>query len=142
MTNQKPSQMLRKAWALIDAQEKWTHGSYAKTKDGTICNEDDVNAACFCSIGALFKLGSYSNSDDYLRKTMGYDIIKFNDTHTWEEVKAAWMKAIQLAEEDEAKNDRVPQAALDVLSEIKKNMADVEIGLNEIKKNIESMGGK
>ena len=106
MSEQKPSQMLRKAWALIDAPEKWTQSAFARDYNGTqvtILNED---ATCFCSLGALIKSndGFDEAAKEYLNRPTG-GIVNYNDTHTWPEVKAAWMKAIALAAEDEAKNE-------------------------------------
>ena len=119
MTNQKPSQMLRKAWALIDAPEKWTQGISACNKEQQFRAPHDLDASCFCSFGAIIKSIDqkystiFQNSEiiksqiDYLKKAMeSRCVAEFNDTHTWEEVKSAWMKAIALAEEDETKNEQ------------------------------------
>ena len=105
MTNQKPSEMLRKAWALIDAPEKWTQGACARDSSGDSVTLTNASAACFCSLGALIKAnGEFDRGlKEYLNRPTG-GIVNYNDTHTWGEVKAAWMKAISLAEKDEAKN--------------------------------------
>lgn len=111
MINQKPSQMLRKAWALIDAPEKLARDDFAQTADGVHCSISNPDAACLCSLGAFNKatiglpLYLTSKAFGYLRNAMKPNVIEFNDAHTWEEVKVAWMKAIALAEEDEAKNE-------------------------------------
>lgn len=98
----KPSEILRKAKALIDTPEKWTQKVYARDS-----NDNDVsyaaNSACkFCSLGALHRTSdNLYLAMDYLGKRFGTFIDNYNDTHTHAEVMAKWDEAIALAEADE-----------------------------------------
>lgn len=102
-----PSQILRKAKALIDTPEKWTKGTTARNSSGVAVSASDNFAICFDSFGALVKLdlNKYQSIEavNYLHDAfnIGGGVVKFNDTHTHAEVMAKWDEAIALAEADE-----------------------------------------
>jgi hypothetical protein len=100
-----PSEILRKAKALIDTPEKWTKGSNARSMGGFKVSAYDESACKFCSIGALSKANNgdkrYSDIYYYLDAAMVTRVSAFNDTHTHAEVMAKWDEAIALAEADE-----------------------------------------
>ena len=105
----KTSKFLLTAKKFIDAPEKWTQGSDARTEDGIGVSARSIRAVCYCSVGALQKLHDpidfYDDTNrhemaayKYLRIAMrNRNIAEFNDCHTHAEVMAAWDKAIQLA---------------------------------------------
>jgi len=110
----KTSELLRAAKALIDTPEKWTIEALARDKTGlqvAICHSD---AVCFCSYGAIHKIGDIKNINywnnpmyDYVDKASELiggqsSAATFNDSHTHEEVMKMWDKAIELAEQQEA----------------------------------------
>lgn len=98
----KPSEILRKAKALIDTPEKWTQGTYARDSQDNASSILGDQACKFCSLGALHKVSdSVYFSMNYLEKIFGAPIDAFNDTHTHAEVMAKWDEAIALAEDDE-----------------------------------------
>lgn len=115
----KPSEILRKAKALIDTPEKWTQGFFALDINGKPVSENEFYACKFCSVGAILRtervLTNRIPAYDYLGKTMGTYIDKFNDTHTHAEVMAKWDEAIALAEADE-KEPELPDG-LEILSD-------------------------
>lgn len=101
-----PSQILRKAKALIDTPEKWTQGAFARDAKGRGVETHDVKAVCFCSAGALGKVNHDGPNEpyEYLTRSFGGGLVVFNDTHTHAEVMAKWDEAIALAEADEVEN--------------------------------------
>ena len=104
----KPSQILRKAKALIDSPEKWLKGSYAADEHGNALQIDNQIACKFCSVGALQKIcddaNVYFGAMFYLGRETSNNVAIFNDTHTHAEVMAKWDEAIALAETDEKKD--------------------------------------
>lgn len=44
-----------KVWEFLNTPEKWTKGSYARIKNGDMCNIDNSQAVCFCVSGAIAK---------------------------------------------------------------------------------------
>ena len=95
---------------MIAKRENWTQDDYAKTADGNGAYSKSDEAVCWCSLGALTKL-SPPDEDKQVRKlaklllseAMDSPIAIFNDSHTHEEVLAAWDKAIELAKAAEFK---------------------------------------
>lgn len=98
----KPSEILRKAKALIDTPEKWTQKAIARESLGIVVKFDAHNATRLDSLGALARVDFYNVGKPigYLNQAMG-NIVTFNDTHTHAEVMAKWDEAIALAEADE-----------------------------------------
>ena len=81
--------VLTTARALISKPENWIKAAYEK-------------GAAFCASGAMAKAGQslyYFNAYELLRKEMGGGILRFNDSHTHEEVLAAFDRAIAKAHE-------------------------------------------
>ena len=54
--------VLRDASKLLSGRGRWAKGDYAFTKEGLPCDESDVDAYSFCTIGALLCV---SGSDDF-----------------------------------------------------------------------------
>ncbi|MCA9340279.1 MAG: hypothetical protein KDA17_05175 [Candidatus Saccharibacteria bacterium] len=99
----KPSEVLLAAKGLIDAPEKWGKGSYHTVDDGDK----------YCSIGAIAmayggsacqpKLLGLIPAYGYLSRAIeGNNVQLWNDAddRSWEEVMAAFDKAIALAQEN------------------------------------------
>ena len=45
----KPSEVLRKARALIEKPENWTQGVLSRSSDGEICLPGEPEAVCYCT---------------------------------------------------------------------------------------------
>lgn len=105
----KVSERLIAAKAIITDPSKWTQGYYGRTDDGEIIEADRPEAVCFCSIGALHRVGQFNwhseqtdPAEVYLNGATDNNwIVDFNDTHTHEEVMQVWDKAIASALADE-----------------------------------------
>ena len=102
------TQILQAARNLISKRENWTQDYFARAADGSGVYSQSDNAVCWCSLGALNRVsppdeGSQAGKQAkvFLREAMGGPIASFNDTHTHEEVIAAWDEAIKLARKDE-----------------------------------------
>ena len=102
--------LLKDARNLIAKRENWTQDDYAKTADGNGVYSKSDEAVCWCSLGALTKLSPTDEdkqvrklAKSLLREAMDSPIAIFNDSHTHEEVLAAWDKAIELAKAAEFK---------------------------------------
>ena len=101
--------LLKDARNLIAKRENWTQDNFAKTADGNGVYSKSDEAVCWCSLGALTWV-SLPDEDKQvrklakllLRKAMDSPIAIFNDSHTHEEVLAAWDKAIELAKAAES----------------------------------------
>lgn len=95
--------ILRAARELIAEPEKWTQGAYARDIEGLSTNESSRRAVCFCSSGAVYRVGGRDlrrlDAISLLRRAMGGDIVQFNDSHTHAEVLGRWDTAIILAEQ-------------------------------------------
>lgn len=92
-------QLLIEGRALISDPAKWTQHFFAKNTYGFCVDENSEDAVCFCSWGALSHVQGHFVDDDasafsILKQAMGDTVANFNDTHTHEEVLAAWDKAI------------------------------------------------
>lgn len=105
----KVSERLIAAKAIITDPSKWTQGYYARDNKGEIIEADMTEAVCFCSIGALHRVGQFNwHSEDtdpaevYLNgATDTRWIVEYNDSHTHEEVMQVWDNAIERALADE-----------------------------------------
>ena len=106
----KVSELIGAAEEIFKDKSRWIQGTTAQTKFGQACSVDAENAYCFCSMGILLKLAPvescYTNNDlekafNYVEKVTGESIVRFNDTHTYEEVLEGFRKAKQLALKDE-----------------------------------------
>jgi hypothetical protein len=104
MTKQTVTDILIIARKLIEKEENWTQGAYARLPDGTPTDEDGPSVSCYCSLGALSKAGNFwtpQKAYDYLYAAMGSSITDFNDTHTHAEVLAAFDAAIEASKKEE-----------------------------------------
>jgi hypothetical protein len=123
----KVSQFLREAKNLIDTPEKWVQGVLAAGRDSQQVQPSSKFACRFCSIGAvdraLFDLIDHSvpkhvigvRAKIFLMKATRQIIgavagsgdislvSKFNDSQSHAEVMRLWDLAIQMAEEEEAR---------------------------------------
>jgi hypothetical protein len=122
----KTSEILKKAWALIDAPEKWCQFRYVNSA-GQHCSVGAVLAAVGAEGGLLSRLtGGSPALVDFDRcvqplslavpPTPNYcagDIIGFNDHYSWEAVRTVWMHAIEIAENQEIAEE-IRQMALPV----------------------------
>lgn len=110
----KTSEFLIKAKSLIADPENWTQEDYARDSKGDGCFWNEPQATCFCSIGALYKVGglekrtyqlpyNVKQSCDLLKQQMEGYVPAFNDSHTHEQVMQAWDRAIAQAVADEEK---------------------------------------
>lgn len=105
----KVSERMIAAKAIITDPLKWTQGYYARDNAGEITEAETTEAVCFCSIGALHRVGEFNwHSEDtdpaevYLNGATDNNwIVEYNDTHTHEEVMQVWDKAIAEALADE-----------------------------------------
>ena len=101
--------LLKDARNLIAKRENWTQDDFAKTADGNGVYSKSDEAVCWCSLGALTK-SSPPDEDKQIKnlaklllsEAMDSPITTFNDSHTHEEVLAAWDKAIELAKAAES----------------------------------------
>lgn len=95
-----PHELLVKGRELISDEKRWTKGAFARDGNGHSLNPWNITAVCFCSIGALQRTHSKTDSTFHgamaaLDKAMSEDgVIYFNDTQTHSEVLAAWDRAI------------------------------------------------
>ena len=95
--------ILEKALALIDAPQKWCRGANARNKKGEIRYSYDEDAVSFCSLGALrrtcYDTKLQGECIRILRNGMGIlvGIGEWQDSHSHEEVMAAWKRAIAKA---------------------------------------------
>lgn len=116
-------QVLNSGRALIADEKNWTQGAFARTgPDGCGVSSVSTMATCWCSTGALSKMTyklddfeydiipisrahhlAYSEAYHFLGQAV-YEMSlgattspeRFNDSHTHEEVLAAWDRAIQM----------------------------------------------
>lgn len=100
-------QVLTEARELLSDENKWTQGWLARDKDGEPVDERQVEAVCFCSVGAIYVTSDpftpvpYS-ARKYLEAIVG-NVPNWND-HTnrkHSEILEAFDKAIELAKEGE-----------------------------------------
>lgn len=96
--------LLQDARNLISKPENWTQEDFAKKVDGSGTYYRNDEAVCWCSLGALTKVSppvedsqTKKHAKLLLREAMDGPIAMFNDSHTHEEVLAAWDKAIEAA---------------------------------------------
>lgn len=91
-------QILIEARERISKKENWTQRSMARDADGNEVNSGSLEATCWCSLGAIASCAK--NCDDMedayhkLIDATGFNVAEFNDTHTHEQVLAAFDKAI------------------------------------------------
>lgn len=105
----KVSERMIAAKAIITDPLKWTQGYYARDNEGEITEANMTEAVCFCSIGALHRVGGFNlfsatidPAEDYLNgATDTRWIVEYNDSHAHEEVMQVWDKAIAMAVADE-----------------------------------------
>ena len=104
-------QTLIKARSLIEKPENWLQGSFSCDAEGNHCFATEENAVCFCSLGAVerainetivdYGCGAdvYAAARELLQVKMGTSAIKFNDSHTHQEVLAKFDEAIKYLEQ-------------------------------------------
>lgn len=100
--------------------ETWMQGSYAPNDEGVGCDSNDPKACRWCSIGWIVKLVGpipmpcltiTSEAEQLYHETRemfhgpllemdeeNCGLVDFNDSHTFEEVKALWQKTLKAAE--------------------------------------------
>jgi hypothetical protein len=110
----KTSEILKKAWALIDAPEKWCQFRYINAA-GQRCSVGALISAVGGEVYAgLSRINGSPMQVDFDRgvqslalavpptpKYCAGDIIGFNDHYSWEAVRTVWMSAIEIAENQE-----------------------------------------
>lgn len=91
-------EVLVQARDLISDPKRWTHLYAARNAVGDSVGPCAEDAVCWCSVGAVEKVGSnlYFDVTKALRKVMGDSIPKFNDSSPHEDVLAAFDIAICL----------------------------------------------
>lgn len=95
----KISEVLKAGRTLISSPLSWTQGAFARDKFGKEVDPDRLTACCWDSNGALAIAGPpYKRARLLLSMQMQPGIATFNDSHTHEEVLAAWDKAIDVAQ--------------------------------------------
>ena len=99
--------IIKDARNLIAKPENWTQGVCARDIDGNEIGIDSPRAVCWCSLGALEKVGEDVAGVEwyvllhFLEKEIGFGhVATFNDSHTHEEVLAMFDKAIAILESD------------------------------------------
>jgi hypothetical protein len=89
---------LRVARKMIERPEAWTRGWFARTATGDEVSAYDRKAVCWCSSGAMARVGAEARAYAFLARAMDGDIASFNDTSTHAEVLTAFDRAIVIAE--------------------------------------------
>jgi hypothetical protein len=106
----KTSDILRETLAQFGPNgEHWTQDTFARDKEGRGVWRRSEHACQWCSMGALFCVLDRHNekytsrAGEFLYQAMGEPAPIFNDApgRTFSDVKAAFEKAISLAEADE-----------------------------------------
>lgn len=114
------SEVLQQARDLISDPKRWTQGTYAKTKEGSIAYPPThKDAYCFCSIGAIARVQNLLPVDAESSKAVGFltqlvtgqpgvddrwAIPEFNDSRTHDEVLQMFDFAIEAARKEEAES--------------------------------------
>jgi len=105
-----PLSLLTEAQELIRDPVHWTQEAYYRNAEGEPPQDDSPNfldpkAVCFCSLGALNRMGvSYplrtrALAVQLLQEVMGTTIPHFNDSRTHADVMLAFDRARKLAHE-------------------------------------------
>lgn len=95
-----PLETLKAARDLISDPARWTQGWLARDASKNVSYIGAENAACWCSMGALFHVdGPYRPNSDLAIKLLsaaigGKSVVRYNDTHTHAEVLALFDAAI------------------------------------------------
>jgi len=83
----------------IADEKNWTRGTYARDALGQPISPACSTAVCFCSVGAISSVADrhdvFNEALKALHAAMGRDAFAYNDTHTHEEVLAAFDRAIK-----------------------------------------------
>jgi hypothetical protein len=106
----KPSEILEKAADLIEPEGCWTQGAFARDLGGDNTTAQDINAACWCAIGAVIRVTEGrpflgATALRFLASTLENACIpEWNDDlrRTQSEVVSAFRKSASLAKEQEA----------------------------------------
>lgn len=108
MTNMTPKQILIEARELISDPKRWAQGAPARNARGISVSVVDEKAQSFCSFGAIYRSANMEDWTETLYKAHGFlqdemcgKILDYNDTHTHEEVLAAFDRAIASCDESE-----------------------------------------
>ncbi|MCA3080557.1 MAG: hypothetical protein ING71_17415 [Rhodocyclaceae bacterium] len=95
-----PLETLKAARQLISDPAKWTHGWLARDADGNVSHIGEKDAACWCSMGAIFHVDGPERPNSYAALQLlgaaigGKSVARFNDTRTHAEVLALFDAAI------------------------------------------------
>jgi hypothetical protein len=93
-------QILQEARELISVPERWTQGSYARNAVGSFADSASDEAVCFCSAGALCRVGgaaldTINAAGRALSEAIGGGpFIDFNDRSSHPQVLARFDRAI------------------------------------------------
>jgi len=97
-----PSEVLRKARALIEKPENWTQGASARDAQGRqMWNAREANACARDAIGAIDTAATTHAEQVAARQALWRECVQitvFNDTHTHAEVLSLFDRAIAAAE--------------------------------------------
>lgn len=99
--------ILKQARELISDERRWTRGELARDSEGHEVDEDSPSAACWCSVGAVWRVReggeNLCGALTALEEAMGTEHIgDFNDSHSHAEVLAAFDAAIAKLEGETA----------------------------------------
>jgi len=98
----KPSEILRRAREILEPEGAWTQRSLARAADGVPIHETHRDAACWCSLGAIYRtlgsrLATYREwgAVGLVQKIVGAPLAKWNDDplRTHDEVLDAFRRA-------------------------------------------------
>ena len=83
---------------LLSNESKWTHGTFARNKDGIGTGSCSPEACRWCVIGAINRVYGYKSQEGNLAyakivSIVGPDVSHWNDHATWEEVDRVLTKA-------------------------------------------------
>lgn len=85
-----PNESASRVYELLDSPDKWIKGCMARDSKGNSVNSTDINATCWCLLGAIRKVygASYAKRIYLLWNYLGCDIGEFNDdpTTTYEDI--------------------------------------------------------
>ena len=95
---------------LLSDESKWTKEYFAWDSDGDMCDPRSEEAVCWCLLGALHivdpTFSNYRSVHEYLSSKIGKgvdgndNIVEFNDSHTFLEVKALLTSIIEELEKE------------------------------------------
>lgn len=98
---------------LIEDPAHWTQNVYARNAEGHVVNPWDLDAHCFCSLGAMERVESdksrnpstvfahpaYLDIRGKFNELTNDSVVRFNDTHTHAQVIDVWRRVEQAFKE-------------------------------------------